>query len=350
VYIVNMSQEESHIEFHKLITKKLSGEMSSDEERHFQEEIRRDPDKQTLWEEYRKIWDSVGSVSAATSYDLDAEWALIRSKLPGYGSEEVGTRTLEAYPGKTRGLVYYTYRVAAVLVLGLALSLSWMYVNRMLGMERVAAKGEPVEVILGDGTHVTVNRQSTLRYKKKFVAEQRKVFLTGEAWFEVAGDTSRPFVVDAGAALVEVLGTSFNVNAYRENSVVEITVESGLVAMSAKKDQKDLIVMKAGSGGTYHKRQKELTLLASADPNNISWKTGELYFEGSTLREVAELLNRVYGAELVIANPDLSSCEITVTFKDQSLEAILTVLEKTLDLEISQSGDKIRLDGKGCNE
>ena len=327
-----MSQEESHIEFNKLITKKLAGELSPDEERHFQEEMGRDPDKQALWEEYRKIWDSVGSVPPSSTYDLDAEWALIRAKLPGYGSEGVKTRTLQTRPVKTRGLVYYTYRIAAILIVGLLLSLSWMYANRMLGMERVAASDEPVEVILEDGTLVTVNRYSTLRYKKEFVAEERKVFLTGEAWFEVARDTSRPFVVDAGAALVEVLGTSFNVNAYKE------------------KDQKDLIVMKAGSGGTYHKRQKELTLLASADPNKISWKTRELYFEGSTLQEVAELLNRVYGAELVIVNPGLSSCEITVTFKDQSLDAILTVLEKTLDLDISRSGDKIRLDGKGCNE
>jgi len=157
-------------------------------------------------------------------------------------------------------------------------------------------------------------------------------------------------VIDAGTALVEVLGTRFNVNAYKENSVVEITVESGLVALSAKKDQEDLIVMKAGSGGTYHKEQKELTLIASSDPNNLSWKTRELYFDGSSLREVADLVNRVYGSHLVIANPGLSSCEITVTFKDQSLEAILTVLEMTLDLEISRSGDEIRLDGKGCNE
>lgn len=347
---MNMSHEEAHIDFKKLITKKLSGELSPDEERHFQEEIHRDPDKQSLWEEYRKIWDSVGSVPPSSSYDLDAEWALIRAKLQGYASEEVKTRTLQARPAKARRLLYYTYRIAAILILGVVLSLSWVYANRMLGMERVAAKSEPVEVVMEDGTHVTVNRHSSLRYKKKFMSEERKVFLSGEAWFEVARDTSRPFVVDAGAALVEVLGTSFNVNAYKENNVVEITVESGLVAMSAKKDQKDLIVMKAGSGGTYHKRQKELTLLASTDPNKISWKTREFYFEGSTLQEVAELLNRVYGADLVIANPALSSCEITVTFKDQSLEAILTVLEKTLDLEISRSGDKIRLDGKGCNE
>jgi transmembrane sensor len=347
---VNMSHEKAHIDFHKLIIKRLSGELSPDEERHFQEEVSRDTDKQSLWEEYRKIWDSVGSIPPSSSYDLDAEWALIQAKLPGYASEEQKTRTLQTRPVKARRLLYYTYRIAAILILGVVLGLSWVYVNRTLGMERVAAKSEPVEVILGDGTHVTVNRHSTLRYKKKFVAEERKVILVGEAWFEVARDTSRPFVIDAGTALVEVLGTSFNVNAYKANSVVEITVESGLVAMSAKKDQKDVIVMKAGSGGTYHKRQKELKLLASADPNKISWKTRDLYFEGSSLLEVAELLNKVYGAELVIGNPALSSCEITVTFKDQSLDAILTVLEKTLDLEISRSGDKIRLDGKGCAE
>jgi ferric-dicitrate binding protein FerR (iron transport regulator) len=342
---MNMSQEESHMDFNSLVTRKISGEMTPEEERRFQEELRRDPAKQALLDEYRKIWDSVGSVPEATSYDLDAEWALIQPKLPGYQSDQVRTQF-----GKSRRLLYYSYRIAAIFILGLVLSLSWFYLSRMAGMERVVARNEPVEVVLDDGTHLTVNRNSTIRYKKKFMAGERQVSLSGEAWFEVARDTTRPFVIDAGAALVEVLGTSFNVNAYKENPVVEITVKSGLVAMSAKEDQKDLIVMKAGSGGTYHKAQKELTLLTSSDPNNISWKTRELYFDGSSLREVAKLVNRVYGANLVIANPNLSSCEITVTFKDQSLEAILTVLEMTLDLDITQSGDEIRLDGKGCNE
>jgi len=355
-----MSQEGPHIDFNKLITKKLSGELSPEEERYFQEEIRRDPDKKALVEEYLKIWNSVGSRSQSASYDLDAEWDMIRTKLPGYGPDQgepqmvkkrfVRSRPAKIRTGQSRRLVYYTFRIAAILVVGLLLSLSWIYVSRMAGMEKVVAKNDPVEVVLDDGSHLTVNRHSTIRYKRKFMAEERKVFLSGEAWFEVARDTSRPFVVDAGAAMVEVLGTSFNVNAYKENSVVEISVESGLVAMSAKKDQQDLIVMKAGSGGTYHKAQKELKLLTSANPNNTAWRTRELFFEGSTLQEVAELVNRVYGSKLVIATPELSACEITVTFKDQSLEAILTVLEMTLDLDISRSGDEIRLDGKGCNE
>ena len=340
-----MSQEESHIDFNKLVSSFLSGEMSPEEEGVFQEVLRKNPEKQVLLEEYRKIWDSVGSLSEASAYDLDVEWATMQNLLPGYAADVVKPKA-----GRSRTLLYYSYRIAAVLILGLVLSFSWFYVSRMAGMEKVIAKDEAVEVLLEDGTRLIINRNSTLRYSKNFMAGEREVFLSGEAWFDVARDSTRPFVIDAGAALVEVLGTSFNVNAYKENPVVEITVESGLVALSAKADQKDLIVMKAGSGGTYHKEQKELRLVASTDPNNISWKTRDLYFDGSSLGEVTDLLNRVYGANMVISNPGLTSCEITVTFKDQSLEAILKVLEMTLDLEIYRSGDEIRLDGKGCDE
>lgn len=342
---MNMSHEDAHTDFKRLISSFLSGELSPEEEAVFQEDLRKDPEKQVLLEEYRKIWDSVGSLSEASAYDLDAEWATMQNLLPGYATDGMKPKA-----GRSRTLLYYSYRVAAVLILGLVLSYSWFYVSRVAGMEKVVANDEAVELLLEDGTHLIVNRNSTLRYSKKFMQGEREVFLTGEAWFDVARDSTRPFVIDAGAALVEVLGTSFNVNAYKENPVVEITVESGLVAMSAKADQKDLIVMKAGSGGTYHKEQKELTLVASSDPNNISWKTRDLYFDGSSLGEVTDLLNRVYGANMVISNPGLASCEITVTFKDQSLEAILNVLEMTLDLKIDRSGDEIRLDGKGCNE
>ncbi|MCK4879801.1 MAG: FecR domain-containing protein [Bacteroidales bacterium] len=342
-----MSGEETHIDFNHLVTRYLSGELSPEELSGFQEVLRKDPGKQELLDEFRKIWDSTGAVSTEERYDLEREWALMQEKLPGFKNESGFGKTSG---GGGRSLLYYSYRIAAVFVVGLMLTLSWFYVTRMAGMERVVAENEPVEVILDDGTEVIVNRHSRLRYSRKFDQQERKVYLTGEAWFDVTRDASKPFVIDAGAALVEVLGTSFNVNAYKENPTVEITVESGMVALSAKQDTKDLIVMKAGSGGTYHKSQRELKLIPSSDPNSISWKTRELFFEGSTLREVADLVNRVYGVNIVIMNRELASCPITVTFRDQTLEAILNVLEITLDLQATQVGDEIRLDGEGCVE
>ncbi len=328
-----MSEEDLHKVFNNLVGRYFSGELHPDELSWFLEELRKDSGKQAMLDEYRKIWDSA---VPDQSYDLDAEWDLMQKKLPGFKTDS------------GRSLLYYSYRIAAVLVLGLVLSFSLIYVSRMVGMERVVAENEPVEVILEDGTEVIVNRHSSLRYSRKFDQEERKVYLSGEAWFDVARDTAMPFVIDAGVALVEVLGTSFNVNAYEDNPTVEITVESGMVAMSAKEDQKDLIVMKAGSGGSYNKNQRELKLIPTSDPNSISWLTRELFFDASTLQEVVELVNRVYGVNVLIMNEELASCTITVTFRNQTLEAILNVLELTLDLQLTREGDEIRLDGEGC--
>jgi ferric-dicitrate binding protein FerR (iron transport regulator) len=335
-----MSAEEIHNEFNSLVSRHLSGELTPEEEQRFHEMLQQDPEKQTRLEEYQKIWESVGFASYGESYDLDSEWKLMQEKLPGINS---GTTPV-------RSILFYTYRIAAALVVGLLFAFAWIYGTRIAGTQQVVATNSPVEIILEDGTEVTVNRHSRIRYSKRFSGSERKVYLAGEAWFDVAGDSLKPFVIDVGLAMVKVLGTSFNVNAYRENRAVEITVESGVVSLTAKQDQKEQIVLRAGNSGTYNKENKELKLIPSSNPNNISWKTRELYFDSSSLQEVADLVNQVYNANLVIVNPELASCPITVTFRDQTLDAVLHVLEMTLDLEISRSDDEIRLGGTGCDE
>jgi len=335
-----MSAEETHSDFNSLVTRYLSGELTPEEEQHFREMLRQDQEKQIQVDEYQKIWESLGTASYRESYDLDSEWNLIQEKLPGIDSGRAPARSL----------LFYTYRIAAALVVGLLFAFAWIYGTRIVGTEQIVAENKPVEVLLDDGTRVMVNRHSRIRYSKHFSESERKVYLTGEAWFDVARDTSSPFMIDAGTAMVEVLGTSFNVNAYRENAAVEIIVESGVVALTAKQDQKEQIVLRAGNSGTYNKENRELKLIPSSNPNKISWKTRELYFDSSSLQEVADLVNQVYVANLVIVNPELASCPITVTFRDQTLDAVLNVLEMTLDLEITRSEDEIRLDGTGCDE
>jgi len=330
-----MLEENLHSDFDRLLVGFLAGELSADELTLFQEELKKDPDKRKKLDEYRLIWDSA---SPEHNYDLDTEWTLMQKKLPAYKTRP------------TRSILYYSYRMAAVLVMGLLLTFSWLYLSRNMGMEHIRAAYEPVEVVMEDGSRVLVNRHSSIKYKRGSDQELRKVYLSGEAWFDVARDTAKPFVVDAGKALVKVLGTSFNVNAYKQNPTVEIIVESGLVAMSAKADQQDLIVMKAGSGGSYHKSQRELKLIPAADPNSKAWKTRELFFQESTLQEVSELLSRVYDVNIVIVNQDLAACPITVTFKDQTIDAILNVLELTLDLQVERMENEIRLHGEGCLE
>jgi len=338
---MSMSVKDTHSDFNNLVSRFLSGELSPEEELQLREIVRREPEKSGLLDEYRKIWDSVGSVADRESYDLDAEWEIMREKLPETGT---GLQT----PART--VLFYTYRIAAALVVGLIFAFAWIYATRLAGTEQLVAENEPMDVVLGDGTRVTVNRNSKIRYRKNFSESERKIYLAGEAWFEVARDTSRPFVIDAGTTLVEVLGTRFNVNAYKENLTVEITVESGVVALTAKQDDQEQIVLQAGNSGTFDKESKQLNLIQHSNPNNISWKTRELYFDHSSLQEVVEVINTVYSTNLVIMNRELAACPITVTFRDQSLEAVLNVLEMTLDLDITHTGGQISLDGAGCVE
>lgn len=343
-----MSLEETHSEFDQLISRYLSRELSPEEQRDFEKILHSDPELKSRVDEFRKIWDAAETPGSDPGYDLDAEWELMKAEIP----ELVEDSSLIKKAGRSPSLLFYTYRIAAVLLVGLLVALGWRYGSGNMGTVKLVAHEEALEVHLEDGTFIVLNRDSRLRYKKNFASNGRAVSLNGEAWFDVARDTTRPFVIDAGPAMVEVLGTSFNVNAYKENSTVEITVESGMVALTSlmeKEENREQIILQAGNSGTYHKQKQELILKTRANPNNLSWKTRELYFDGSSLQEVVELVNKVYGVSLVIANEELASCPLTATFSDQSLESILNVLEVTLDLELTHQGDEIRLDGTACN-
>lgn len=338
-----MSVNDPHMVFDSLVSRKLSGELSPVEELQFREALSQDPDLEIQLTEFRKVWDSMDGIAGDQTYDMDGEWNLMRERIPGFQEHSSPL-------GKARSLLYYSYRIAAVLVAGLVIAFAWVYATQLAGTELVMAGNDAVELRLEDGTLVMLNRESKIRYKKHLTGESREIRLTGEAWFDVARDTTRPFIIDAGTAMVEVLGTSFNVNAYKENPIVEITVESGVVAVTAKEDRAEQIVLKAGNSGSYNSNSRELLLQSYYNPNKLSWHTKDLFFEGTPLREAADLLEKVYNVRLVISNPEIASCPITVSFSDQSLEAVLNVLEVTLDLDISRQGETYTLDGSACVE
>ena len=327
--------------FEELLGGYLAGELSPEEALRFNELLDQEPGLQQKLTEVRKVWDAMDGVLEQRGYDMDAEWSAFRGKLPELKAEGLARE-------KGRSLLYYSYRIAAALLVGLVFSFAWIYATKIAGTQVMEAGMEPMEITLDDGTQVVLNRSSKIRFNKQFNSGSRKLTLVGEAWFDVARDTARPFVIDAGSAMVEVLGTSFNVKAYKENPTVEIMVQSGVVSVKAKEDLDEQLILRAGNSGTYNSKSRELQLQSTFHPNKLSWKTRELYFEDTPLSEVAGLIGRVYNVNVVISNEDLASCPITVSFSGQSLEAVLNVLEVTLDLEISRSGDKITLGGQAC--
>ena len=148
--------------------------------------------------------------------------------------------------------------------------------------------------------------------------------------------------------MVEVLGTRFNVQAYRHQQTVEVTVQSGVVALAPHNQSDDLIVLKEGNSGVYRKKDHALELLQEARPNALSWKTREMVFARTPLSEVVEVIGEVYHTPVKLAHSGLGRCEITVTFHQQELGAVLKVLSGMLDLEVQRQEGVIVLDGPGC--
>ena len=159
-------------------------------------------------------------------------------------------------------------------------------------------RGGQFQVRLPDGTKVWLNAASTLRYPTAFAGNERKVEVTGEAYFEVAKNAAMPFKVNAGnRAEIEVLGTYFNVNAYEGLSTTLLEGEVKVLAMQGGGQ----VILKPGQQA---KLLPDIKVISNPDLNKVmAWKNGLFNFEGASFREVMSELERWYDIEVVYEGP-----------------------------------------------
>lgn len=179
------------------------------------------------------------------------------------------------------------------------------------------------KVKLDDGSVVWLNAASTLRFPFRFDSSKREVYLTGEAYFEVAKNTKVPFIVHTNYADIKVHGTSFNVNAY-EDEIFSASLVEGSVSAVRENKQVTLqpgqeVFYKAGSLG-----------LRSFDPELLSWRSGTYYFHRKPLAEIAQVLVRWYDVKLDWKSTSVSAQIFTGEIdKNQSLDVVLSNLQLT---------------------
>lgn len=331
-----MEREEQDIEFKDQIVRYLAGEMAVSEREQFENIIESDQDKMDQFAEYRKIWEGVDQLAARNKYDMDGEWNALAEKVD-FGNDKIPV-------SKGRSIKMTVIRIAAVLIIGLIAVTRWNEGKVSFTYKRVAIETGTELFELPDGTKITLNAGSTVRYSRSEKLNFRKVLLKGEAFFEVSRDTLRPFIIDAGSAQLEVLGTSFNVKAYPENQDVEVTVSSGLVAMSSKQEVDYQILLNKGNTGIYNKEKEKLDLVIEGKANALAWKTRILEFTDTPMEELITVLEHTYQSEIILQDPGISEYTITVSFNNQELDAVLKVVARTLDIKIEKEGNKIIFD------
>lgn len=175
--------------------------------------------------------------------------------------------------------------------------------------------------ILSDGTKVWLNAKSVLKYPVVFGKDERVVYAGGEIYLEVAKDSSRPFYVVTDDLKVEVLGTSFNVNAYKDEDFVAVTLVEGKVAAHTAQDSYRLLPDKQ----LYFNRQEHTAAIRPVNVHDvIAWKNGRYIFKGQTLKEVAKVLQRWFDVSIVFENDSYSQEIYTgIVYKEESLETFI---------------------------
>jgi len=336
--------EENDIKEHNLIVRQLTSEITADEEKRLQEWIALSEKNRKVYDAIKKALELTGKHYTPTDYrdinvNVDEEWSHFLE------SVKRGKKTVRFTPESSGKNLWM--RIAAVLLLVVVsgLVVNYFITQPTLQVHRTA---DTMELItLPDGSSVSLNRNSELSYDKSFGKEKREVSLIGEGFFEVVADASTPFVVTTGGAIVTVVGTSFNVRGYSDSDELEVVVETGVVRLEPQALDQN-IELQAGEIGLFKKSGKVLTSNKNENANYAAWKTRRIVLDGSSLPAIVEVLRSVYGADIIISASVANTCQATVTFENQTLEAVLSVLKTTLDLTYKFAGDKIEIVQAGC--
>lgn len=183
------------------------------------------------------------------------------------------------------------------------------------------------KLILSDGTTVWLNAESELRFPNQFSSKERRVYVNGEAYFQVSKDPTRPFYVETSDILVRVLGTHFNISAYKEHSIT--TLEEGSVEVS--KEARSVVI---APGESVEWRSGDLRVKKADLARDLSWKNNVFYFKEDNIVNIAYQLKRWYNLNIQIAKDvsltDTYSGEVK---RDVRLSEVLTMLEFVSHLE-----------------
>ncbi|WP_375203511.1 FecR family protein [Hyphococcus sp.] len=315
------------------------GDLSPADMAAFREWLNRSPEHRETLARMARVWSGLDAVIEAR---LEKAFAEAETQSPRPAG--IASALARLYPARTSFaaaaslfLLVFSVFVVAVDPFGFSASSQKVVYS--------AAIGEQKEMRLEDGTIVRLNTGSSLEVD--YSDEERSVrLLEGEAWFDVAHNAKRPFVVYAGDGAVRAVGTSFAVRK-REN-VVDVTVTSGRVVLSNLKRRADaepspypLATLEVGHQASFDERVESVESLDSEEiDRKLSWRNGYLRFDGEPLSEVVDEISRYTMVTIVIDDPTLQDLRIGGYFQTGDVNTMLDILRQSFGVEHEWNGEE----------
>jgi ferric-dicitrate binding protein FerR (iron transport regulator) len=343
-----MKGSKSHMDY-TLIGKYLEGIITPGEKEKVEIWINKSAENKAEFQRIKRIWDLAQGDTSGNEVLVNTEAAW--KKLEGRILESDARKNI--LPGKvkkgfrTRRITYYLSGIAAMIVAVIGIyTLYTMYIKKPALIDMIA-EDEIVETVLPDESSVTLNENTTITYPERFIKEKRVIELKGEAFFDVKRDPDQPFIIQVQEAVIEVLGTSFNVRAREEEPEVIVTVRDGKVMLS---DAENIayIVLEQHEKGILNKETGHIEKYVSTDESEMFWKTRTLIFRDTKLSRVFEILEKVYQVKITVRNDKVKECLLTAKFQDQKIDEILANIAINFELEIQRNDSIFEISGDGC--
>jgi ferric-dicitrate binding protein FerR (iron transport regulator) len=204
-------------------------------------------------------------------------------------------------------------------------------------IEKSNSKGVKSIIELSDGSKIWLNADSRIEYPDVFAGTTREVHLHGEAFFEVAKNPAKPFIIHLDKGTIRVLGTSFNVRAYDDEAVVETSVRTGKVAFIPKyksaKKKADTVFITPDNKVRFSYRQEQVVLEPTVSKDDKAWTEGTLIFKDNSFEEIAAALERSFGKQVVFVSEKVKAYRFRGSFNNDSLDNIMFYLQKIKDFK-----------------
>ena len=205
----------------------------------------------------------------------------------------------------------------------------------------VASQGNVEEVMLPDGTRVWLNKSATLKYPRQFTETERNVYLDGEAYFEVAKNRDKPFIVESDAMRVRVLGTTFNLKCNKSQKLAETTLIEGEIEVKGNKDQ-GMIILSPGQKAELNRTSRRLTVKQVDARLDAVWHDNLIPFEQADIYGIVRTLERFYDVKIILApGTQLKNTYSGVLKKKDNIESVLKSLKNAIPIDYKIVGSSI---------
>lgn len=336
--------------FIEIVTRYLSNEATIDEFDQLQLLLKK-KEYRSIYQTIKKKWDKYEEPPTDIIFNAARGLVKLKTKINKYEPDFDWLDEKKTFPHYKYG--YTWLRVAASIAILTILTFSALYIfgvfttqtPKITMNDKITNPGEKSILTFFDGTKVTINAKSKLRYPSSFDKKEREVYLEGEAYFEVAHNPSVPFIVHTGNISTIVLGTKFNVNAYLGENQLSVSLVEGSVKVQ-KEDGKmanSTTILKPNEQLVYNKRNDKSSIEKFDIQVATGWKDNILKFDKESLDKIFTVLSRSYGVDFELTDTTYENHLISANFDNESFWTVVKVIKKLtgLNYEIFEENNKI---------